>query len=632
MTRRRQRATIRRMVPPWIWAVLVVALWAVAPNNACWGVEAFSPSGSTTTTVVVPRSLGILSSSHAQQQPQEPPPPPQDDDNDDAYDISDSWSLIVLGDLHMEDDMTLHEQAREDCLRALDELSLWVSSPSNNNKNQPENHDRPEQRRTVRDILPQLLQRKAGDLSLEQLQLLLAHQQQVASGDDPALLQSCLVSLGDLGRKDIRHQPGDAGTTQSFEQAKEFLNGFGLPYELVSGNHDLEGLDEFDSDAANLQAWMDCFDKPTPQFCRYIGDKTVLLGLSTVRFRDAPYSSHEVHVDDKQLDWFVETVKAHPAEKGWKVLVFSHAPITGSGLRVLQNVHVTNGCAWLNHCSPADTRNLFHRLVELHPQIKLWCSGHFHLSQEFPNSISTRGSCTFCQVGVMGPASTRDGTRQTRIVRGCRSGMQIYTVQHHFVNHRNDNDGDDNTKDQHDTTNWLRLDADIDFITGKVVRYPPSSNVDNKDATTTTKWFQAYTPRQEDGCYLETTSGNAAIVDTDASKVCWWHMKDGQVLGLHQGQLVEYDAETLSPLGIVLTHDELKSSGGPRQKQVVVVEQGTVLAVIDKVDDKIQVIHPNDDGSYWRKVQRNKKVRQEEKAREAVAQSWLQQQQQQLQQ
>ena len=102
---------------------------------------------------------------------------------------------------------------------------------------------------------------------------------------------------------------------------------------------------------------------------RQIGEKTILIGLSTTRFRDAPHSSHEVHIDDEQLEWFVETVEAHPASDGWKILVFSHAPIMGSGLRVLQNVHVMNGCAWLNHCS--QNRNRFIRTVKANPQIKV---------------------------------------------------------------------------------------------------------------------------------------------------------------------------------------------------------------------------------------------------------------------
>ena len=79
-----------------------------------------------------------------------------------------------------------------------------------------------------------------------------------------------------------------------------------------------EGLDEFDSDEENMKAWMECFDKPKPQFCKKVG-KTLLIGLSTTRFRDAPYSSHEVHVDDEQLAWFLNIVKEHSHEEGWKV-------------------------------------------------------------------------------------------------------------------------------------------------------------------------------------------------------------------------------------------------------------------------------------------------------------------------
>lgn len=43
------------------------------------------------------------------------------------------------------------------------------------------------------------------------------------------------MSLGDLGRKDIRHTQGDAGTTKSFVDAKTFFDGFGgIDYDLVT--------------------------------------------------------------------------------------------------------------------------------------------------------------------------------------------------------------------------------------------------------------------------------------------------------------------------------------------------------------------------------------------------------------
>jgi hypothetical protein len=94
-------------------------------------------------------------------------------------------------------------------------------------------------------------------------------------------------------------------------------------------------------------------------------------------------------------------------------------------------------------------------------------------------------------------------------------------------------------------------------------------------------------------------------------------MTDGKVLGVHEGQIVEYDEETLSPLGIVVTKNELKS------REVLIVDDSRALVLVDPATDEMEVIHPNADGSYWRKYQRNKQIRQEEKAREAAAKLWI---------
>lgn len=128
-------------------------------------------------------------------------------------------------------------------------------------------------------------------------------------------------------------------------------------------------------------------------------------------------------------------------------------------------------------------------------------------------------------------------------------------------------------------------------------------------------------------------------------------MADGKVLGLHEGQLVEYDAETLSPLGVVVTKEQLairsKSNGNNntgggvdgsdgvnadadaatatplRTKEVLVVQNQSTLVLVDDETRDTEVVHPNADGSYWRKFQRNKKIRLEEKAREEVARRWM---------
>ena len=47
---------------------------------------------------------------------------------------------------------------------------------------------------------------------------------------------------------------GHAVRRACFETALAFLGGFGSPFGLILGNHDLEG-DEFETDEQNLAAW-----------------------------------------------------------------------------------------------------------------------------------------------------------------------------------------------------------------------------------------------------------------------------------------------------------------------------------------------------------------------------------------
>lgn len=107
---------------------------------------------------------------------------------------------------------------------------------------------------------------------------------------------SCIVSLGDIGESKSVDETKQlfSGTSGCFKLVREYLDGFGVPFEMITGNHDLEGIDEFKTDKANMDALLTAFDKPTPQFKRLLAHKTMLIGLSSVKFRDAQYTSHEV--------------------------------------------------------------------------------------------------------------------------------------------------------------------------------------------------------------------------------------------------------------------------------------------------------------------------------------------------
>jgi hypothetical protein len=120
------------------------------------------------------------------------------------------------------------------------------------------------------------------------------------------------------------------------------------------------------------------------------------------------------------------------------------------------------------------------------------------------------------------------------------------------------------------------------------------------------------------------------------------------VLGVYDGRLIEYDPSTLAPLGLVVGQDELagrrvvvvpsganacqdlpgsagaggaaaaiETDGGREAADCAVDSAGEEQAVclVDDETGSVTVVQPNEDGSYWRKIVRNKIVRMKEKRR-----------------
>jgi len=233
-----------------------------------------------------------------------------------------------------------------------------------------------------------------------------------------------VVQLGDLGAYD----KGFPGSAACFKMAKSYIDSFEIPSRLILGNHDLEDA-ALDSDAENLVAWREAFGQ-SHYWSSKIGNVT-FVGLSTVRFRSNEHSVHEVHIDDEQIAFFERVLgdagRDGSPPGGSPVVVFTHAPILGSGLKAVQAVHVKNRCAWVNHSSNADH---FISLVRRNPNVKLWFSGHFHLSQSYPDSISVVGGTAFVLTGVIGGSMSRDGDRHSRVLRGDESGFEVLTMDH----------------------------------------------------------------------------------------------------------------------------------------------------------------------------------------------------------
>jgi len=99
----------------------------------------------------------------------------------------------------------------------------------------------------------------------------------------------------------------------------------------------------FDTDEDNLAAWQEAWG----QHHHWAVDAgpAVLIGISTTRYRSNEMSHHEVHVDEAQRNWLRGVLRDMSPEK--PVILFSHAPPMGCGLKVIHDLHVKNRCALL---------------------------------------------------------------------------------------------------------------------------------------------------------------------------------------------------------------------------------------------------------------------------------------------
>lgn len=308
--------------------------------------------------------------------------------------------------------------------------------------------------------------------------------------------------------------------------------------------------------------------------------------------------------------------------------------LDGSGLRVLQENHVVNGCCWLNHSNEGQCRK-FIELVREHRSIKAWFSGHFHLGQDYQDSITfptipreegpypNRGSCVFAQTSVMRGGTSRDGRQQSRLLRGNKDGFEICTVDHQ-------------------QGGKIRLDATITY---KDSGHEVGIYMHDDDAYAHDNYFKVYTPTEGDQSFFCGPESEEECMITDDDPVTmdtkvWWRLSNGRVLGVTNGMLLEYDSSTLAPLGLVLGEEELVG------KAIAVVDSGLddclildddemsaehiecdegyqereqAVIVHDLEKGGITVVQPNEDGSYWRKIVRNKIARMKEKRREKAA-------------
>ena len=157
-----------------------------------------------------------------------------------------------------------------------------------------------------------------------------------------------------------------------YDYARQYFAGLSVPVQLILGNHDYEYEDEL-SDKGKLQhasaeiqqqkleAFQQTFSLPSLFYAKQAG-RYRLLYLSP----DA-ICGHSTEISEEQLQWLAGELETHKEEP---TLIFFHAPLKGTLLPYNKIIDTPSFIA-----QPVEKLD---QLLKLHPQIRLWVSGHTH--------------------------------------------------------------------------------------------------------------------------------------------------------------------------------------------------------------------------------------------------------------
>jgi len=235
------------------------------------------------------------------------------------------------------------------------------------------------------------------------LQYATAEEERLADKFDAirALSPDFAVMMGDFGGSHSKSLEGHIET-------REHMDRLGCGYELILGNHDVEYCagEPITFDPHGM-LWRVFGKKP---FNSFVLGGVLFICVSTDRQPpEGMRTINSVYVTDGHFEWIKSELRAHP---GMPTVLITHAPAAGSGLR-----------RWLPlHCSATDgyldqTFNAlrWRDLPREFPQIKLWCSAHFHMCHDYDSAITERDGVVHVSCGAM-TVCARDDVFQTRIL------------------------------------------------------------------------------------------------------------------------------------------------------------------------------------------------------------------------
>ncbi len=228
------------------------------------------------------------------------------------------------------------------------------------------------------------------------------------------------VVMGDFGGSKMRSIPG-------LEETKGLVELLGCPWQAIMGNHDVEyGPDNFNA-YDPVGSFRKVFEKEP--YCAIVKNGVLILCITIERQPiEMLRTIHAVYVSDTQFEWIEEQLHAH---SGMPTLLITHAPMAGSGLRCDRPLH----CAALDTYMDQTYKSArWPALLKKYPQIKAWCSAHFHMGHDYDTAITEKNGVVHISCGVM-TCCSRDESKHTRILDITEDKKLIISTLDHNNDH-----------------------------------------------------------------------------------------------------------------------------------------------------------------------------------------------------
>ncbi len=209
------------------------------------------------------------------------------------------------------------------------------------------------------------------------------------------------VVMGDFGGSKMRSAAG-------LEETRRHVEMIGCPWHAIFGNHDVEyapdNINAYDPTAT----FRDVFEKE-PYFAMEVNGVLILCITIERQPLEGMRTIHAVYVSDAQFAWAEDQLRAHT---DMPTILITHAPMIGSGLRCDRPLHSAALDTYLDQTYKCER---WPELLKRFPQIKVWCSAHYHLGHDYDTAMTEKDGVVHISCGVM-TCCSRDERKHTRIL------------------------------------------------------------------------------------------------------------------------------------------------------------------------------------------------------------------------